>query len=111
MPERSRLNQGSNSQPPGHELDTLTTEPSGQGKSKIRLYVLCILILSHSLTLYHTIPTFNDLEKEPIENIVEKGENAGKKHFPLFPTIFLPFPNQILIFHSLLIFNLQMLSV
>ena len=28
----SRLNWGSNSQPPGHEFDTLTTEPSGWGK-------------------------------------------------------------------------------
>ena len=25
--KKSRLNQGSNSQPPGHESDTLTTEP------------------------------------------------------------------------------------
>ena len=26
-----RLNRGSNSQPPGHESDTLTTEPPGRG--------------------------------------------------------------------------------
>ena len=25
----------------------------------------------------HTIPTFNDLEKKPFEDIVRKGENAG----------------------------------
>ena len=30
--KKSRLNQGSNSQPPGHESDTLTTEPPGWGK-------------------------------------------------------------------------------
>ena len=29
--KKSRLNRGSNSQPPGHESDTLTTEPTGQG--------------------------------------------------------------------------------
>ena len=29
--KQSRLNRGSNSQPPGHESDTLTTEPPGQG--------------------------------------------------------------------------------
>ena len=29
--EKSRLNRGSNSQPPGHESDTLTTEPPGRG--------------------------------------------------------------------------------
>ena len=30
--KKSRLNRGSNSQPPGHESDTLTTEPPGRGK-------------------------------------------------------------------------------
>ena len=29
--KKSRLNRGSNSQPPGHEFDTLTTEPPGSG--------------------------------------------------------------------------------
>ena len=29
--KKSRFNRGSNSQPPGHESDTLTTEPPGQG--------------------------------------------------------------------------------
>ena len=29
--KKSRLNRGSNSQPPGHESDTLTTEPPGRG--------------------------------------------------------------------------------
>ena len=28
--KKSRLNRGSNSQPPGHESDMLTTEPPGQ---------------------------------------------------------------------------------
>ena len=42
---------------------------------------------SHScrITLYHTIPTFNDLKKNPLENIMGKGENAGNQHFLLFP--------------------------
>ena len=30
MPKKSRLNQGSNPQPPGHESDTLITEPARQ---------------------------------------------------------------------------------
>ena len=29
--KKSRLNRGSNSQPPGHESDMLTTEPPGRG--------------------------------------------------------------------------------
>ena len=40
------------------------------------------------LTLYHTIPTFNDPEKEGLENIVGKRENAGYQHFLLFPECF-----------------------
>ena len=31
--KKSRLNRGSNSQPPGHESDTLTTEPPGRGEN------------------------------------------------------------------------------
>ena len=33
--KKSRLNRGSNSQPPGHESDTLTTEPPGRGVENI----------------------------------------------------------------------------
>ena len=32
--KKSRLNQGSNSQPPGHESNTLTTEPPGRGSEQ-----------------------------------------------------------------------------
>ena len=42
------------------------------------------------LTLYHTVPTFNDfLYKKHFENIVGKGENAGNQHFLLFSQCFL----------------------
>ena len=55
--KKSRLNRESNSQPPGHESDTLTTEPPGrEGKYKS--------IMIKTLTLYHTILTFNDPGKE-----------------------------------------------
>ena len=53
-----------------------------------------------NLILYHTIPTFNDLENEAFENIVRKGENAGNQHFLLFPQCFLNFSKQISIFQS-----------
>ena len=33
--KKSRLNRGSNSQPPGHESDTLTTEPPGRGFKRL----------------------------------------------------------------------------
>ena len=61
------------------------------------------------LTLYHTIPTFNltpphthtpPSTEKPLENFVEKGENAGNQHFLLFPQCFLPFTKQISNFQS-----------
>ena len=36
------------------------------------------------ITLFHTIPSFDDPKKEPFENIVGKEENAGNQHFLLF---------------------------
>ena len=33
--KKSRVNRGSNSQPPGHESDTLTTQPPGRGRSPL----------------------------------------------------------------------------
>ena len=46
------------------------------------------------------------LEEEAFENIVGKGENAGNKHFLLFPQCFL-------LYHFLLhlVYRLQMLSI
>ena len=62
------------------------------------------------LTIYYTIQTYNekeplenfvgkgenagnnDPEKEALENFVGKGENAGNQHFLLFPQCFLPIP-------------------
>ena len=54
------------------------------------------------LSLYDTIPTFNDPEKGSCENMVGKRENASNQHFSLFPQCFLPFRNHIPIFHSCL---------
>ena len=45
-------------------------------------------LVGKDLTLYDTIPTFNDLNKKAVENIVGKGENAGNQHFLLFPRAF-----------------------
>ena len=47
------------------------------------------------------------LRKQPFENIVGKGENAGNQHFLLFPQCFLPFLLQILVFESHLFCRLQ----
>ena len=39
---KSRLNRGSNSQPPGHESDTLTTEPPERGAKKVKREEYCL---------------------------------------------------------------------
>ena len=60
--KKSRLNQGSNSQPPGQESDTLTTEPPGRGSQyPTRKHEIKV---SSTLTPYHTILTFNDPKKK-----------------------------------------------
>ena len=54
-----------------------------------------ININSTFLTLYNTIPTFIDHEKEAFRKHYGKGENAGNQHFLLFPQCFLPiYPSQ-----------------
>ena len=45
--KKSRLNRGSNSQPPGHESDTLTTEPPGRGLETVDIS------LQHEALHYH----------------------------------------------------------
>ena len=45
----------------------------------------------HLLTLYHTIPAFDDPEKKHFKNTEGKGENAGTQHFLLFLQCFLPY--------------------
>ena len=49
------------------------------------------------------------LRKMPFENIVRKGENAGKQHFLLFPQCFLPIPKRISVLKLHLFCCLQML--
>ena len=66
---------------------------------------------NYCVSLHYTIPTFNDLEKKPFENIVGKGEFAGNQHFLLFRIWFLPYHRQKSSFELHLYYRLQMLSV
>ena len=74
-------------------------------------------LLLQCFQCYHTIRIFTQsglfmiLRKTAFDNIVGKGENAGYQHFLLFQQCFLPFPNQISNFESLLLCRLQMLSI
>ena len=51
------------------------------------------------------------LNKNPLENIVGKGENAGDQHFLRFPQCSLPIPTRISVFKLQLFCRLQMLSI
>ena len=48
--------------------------------------------------------------KDPFQNIVEQGENAGNQHFLLFPQCFLPQERQLKCFQVQKDYRLQMLS-
>ena len=62
--KKSHLHQGSNLQPPGHESDTLTTEPPGRGKI--------------NTSVYSNYPNFlTTMRKMSFENILVKGENTA----------------------------------
>ena len=60
------------------------------GLNKVSMY-LCP-IFPHCFTLYQAFPTFNNPEKEGFENIVGKGEYAGKPHFLCFLQYFQHIP-------------------
>ena len=51
----------------------------------------CIIHADNKLTHYQTIPCFNYPGKKAFENFRKKGENAGYKHFLLFPQFFLSY--------------------
>ena len=76
--KKSRLNRGSNSQPPGHESDALTTEPPGRGQSNLKALAGNKINVTEKLKFVWG----------RVENIMGKGENAGYQHFLLFPKCF-----------------------
>ena len=73
--KKSRLNRGSNSQPPGHESDTLTTEPPKRGKRA--LDYKCSKILEYSFTRLlnkslEISPVPKEWKKKTFTNLVSK---------------------------------------
>ena len=68
-------------------------------------------LLSKGLTLYHTIPSFNDCEKSAFCKSSGKKENAGKQHFLPFPQCFLHFKRQISYFYPRPIRHWQNMSI
>ena len=62
-----------------------------------------MIFKAFSLKVVYSLPNnpdFYSLKQRAFENIVGKGENAGKQHFLLFPQCFLPFPNHVLILYT-----------
>ena len=70
-----------------------------------------ILSSGYGFTLYHTIPTLNDLVKKSFEKIMGIGENAGSWHFLLFHQWVLPIPKRISVFKLHCLCCLQMILV
>ena len=62
--KKSRLDRGSNSQPPGHESDTLTTEPPGRGSHDYGSIEFSLSNKTVSVPLTNTkdLPTAKDLD-------------------------------------------------
>ena len=76
-----------------------------------RFKVTFSLLSTDSLTLYQTIPTLNNTEKETFWKHWEKKENAGNQHFLLFPQCFLLFSNRVSSFDSILFCCLLIFSI
>ena len=74
-------------------------------------HVISELSFGKGLTLYHTVRTFDDPEKEVFWKNCGKGENAGDQHFLLFPQCYLPISKRISVFQLFLFCRLQMHSI
>ena len=59
----------------------------------------CFLLFPNCLQSFKPFATqsrlLTTLEKNPLENIVGIGENAGNQHFPFFPQCFFTIPKRI----------------
>ena len=71
----------------------------------------CLYIFNQLLSFFHTILTLNTLEKRGLFKTAGQGENAGDRHFLLFPQCFLPIPKRIYVFKLHLLCLLQMHSI
>ena len=71
-------------------------KPKVSHQGQCRLTLVETFCRSMHLTLYHTIPTFNDPEKETFRKHCGKRRNAGNQHFLLFPQCFLPIKKEFL---------------
>ena len=93
--KKSRLNRGSNSQPPCQKSDTLTTEPPGRGWNLVLARDTILGIVNYTIknsitkTLSQTNPGFYVfLQSFKFLNTVGKGEIARNEKFLLFPQCF-----------------------
>ena len=88
--KKSRLNRGSNSQPPGHESDTLTTEPPGWGETR-----------SQQISFLSTtqLGVFTTLRRKAFDIIEGKEKNTCSQHFLLCSQCFLLQKRQKLSFY------------
>ena len=101
------LNWGSNSQSPGHESDTLTTEPAGWGLKT--LYIRDAgSIRRNSLPYNHELTI---QKKSLLKTLWGKGENACNQHFLLSHNVFFLIRKRIHHFSQHLFCHLQMIRI
>ena len=78
--KKSRLNRGSNSQPPGHESDTLTTEPPGQ-----IVEIGSISLYKHFCYTTHFTLELESAAQRPFLDRVDQEQTAQNVQFDLGP--------------------------
>ena len=115
--KKSRLNRGSNSQPPGHESDTLTTEPPRWGADSIEydqtahicsVILLCtitssiinfsqlILIQSHLINTFPSKPWFLPVcSTSLLKTSWEKEKLLITSNFSIFHSVFSPMSSNL----------------
>ena len=77
--KKSCLNRGSNSQPSGHESDTLTTEPPGRGFLSFWSQASIVLTTEYSLLPYNSQPTDCAVYPRTPINLVANEVNLERK--------------------------------
>ena len=89
--KKSRLNRGSNSQPPGLESDTLTTEPPGRGsnnetlaQSKLKAFANDIINVSekNEIRFWEGRKHFGKKEKMLVTSIFSISQNVFRNRLP-----------------------------
>ena len=76
--KKSGLNQGSNSKPPGHKSDVLTTEPPGRGTAKVTSKQIMMHLIPNQSNMSYFVLKLERNESTVIYSIVLHLENKQR---------------------------------